>query len=278
MSKEQDQLFFRNFSLIVGLLAVMMIIFIVVARIVGIDEAADAERRTLAVAEITAPMGEVSVAGDVGEAPEIATEVTAGGEGAGGKGKDVYDGLCISCHGSGIPGIPQFGDKAAWEPRIAQGNDTLYQHAIQGYTGNSGMMMPPRGGGVDLGDDDVKAAVDYIVTNSQSSTGEISKEEPGATLEVAAAAEVESAGDKGKKIYDGLCIACHGTGIPNIPQFGDKAAWEPRIAQGNDTLYTHAIQGFTGASGMPMPPKGGGADLSDDDVTAAVDYMVINSQ
>ncbi|MBM2830273.1 MAG: cytochrome c5 family protein [Gammaproteobacteria bacterium] len=260
MSKEQDQLFFRNFSLIVGLLAVMMIIFIVVARIVGIDEAADAERRTLAVAEITAPMGEVSVAGDVGEAPEIATEVTAGGEGAGGK--DVYDGLCISCH----------------EPRIAQGNDTLYQRAIQGYTGNSGMMMPPRGGGADLSDDDVKAAVDYIVTNSQSSTGEVSKEEPEATVEVAAAAEVESAGDKGKKIYDGLCIACHGTGIPGTPQFGDKAAWEPRIAQGNDTLYQHAIQGFTGASGMMMLPRGGGADLSDDDVKAAVDYMVTNSQ
>lgn len=276
MSKEQDQLFFRNFSLIVGLLAVMMIIFIVVARIVGIDEAADAERRTPAVAEITAPMGEVSVAGDVGEEPEIATEVTAGGEGAGGK--DIYDGLCISCHGSGIPGIPQFGDKAAWEPRIAQGNDTLYQHAIQGYTGNSGMMMPPRGGGADLSDDDVKTAVDYIVTNSQSSTREVSKEEPEATVEAAAVAEVESAGDKGKKVYDGLCVSCHGSGIPNIPQFGDKATWEPRIAQGNDTLYQHAIKGFTGNSGMPMPAKGGNANLSDDDVKAAVDYMVANSQ
>jgi Cytochrome c5 len=169
MSKEQDQLFFRNFSLIVGLLAAMMIIFMVLARIVGIDEEADAKRRAPAVAEMTAPMGKVSVAGAAEEAPAAAVEVAtaAGSESAGGKGKEVYDGLCVSCHGSGIPGIPQLGDKAAWEARIAQGNDTLYQHAMQGFTGTSGMMMPPRGGGANLSDDDIKVAVDYLVSNSQ---------------------------------------------------------------------------------------------------------------
>lgn len=166
MSKEQDQLFFRNFSLIVGLLAAMMIIFIVLARIVGIDEEADAKRRAPAIAEMTAPMGQVSVTGATEEKPAAAVEVAAAESGsAGGKGKEVYDGLCVSCHGSGIPGIPQFGDKAAWEARIAQGNDTLYQRAIQGFTGTSGMMMPPKGGGANLSDDDVKAAVDYIVAN-----------------------------------------------------------------------------------------------------------------
>ena len=51
----------------------------------------------------------------------------------------------------------------------------------------------------------------------------------------------------------------------------------PRIALGSETLYTHAIKGFMGEAGL-MPPKGGRMDYSDDDVKAAVDYMVINSQ
>ena len=169
MSKEQDKIFFRNFSLVVGALAVLMIIFIIVARAIGIDEAAEEKRRAPAVAELTAPMGEVTVAGKAQEEPEAPAETiaTTEGGGAGGKGKKVYDGLCIACHGAGIPGIPQFGDKTAWGPRIAQGNDTLYTHALQGFTGKSGMQMPPRGGGADLSDDDVKAAVDYIVANGR---------------------------------------------------------------------------------------------------------------
>lgn len=171
MSQEQDKVFFRNFSLVVGILAVLMIIFLVAARITGIDEGAEAERRATAVAEATAPIGEASVVGEAEEAPAVETVATApegaaGEADAGDMGKKVYDGLCISCHGSGIPGIPQFGDKAAWAPRIEQGIETLYSHSIDGFTGGSGMMMPPRGGG-SLSDEEVKAAVDYIVANSQ---------------------------------------------------------------------------------------------------------------
>jgi cytochrome c5 len=66
---------------------------------------------------------------------------------------------------------------------------------------------------------------------------------------------------------------CHGAGIAGAPKFGDKAAWAPRIAQGSDTLHTHALKGFQGKAGM-MPAKGGNAALADADVKAAVDYMV----
>jgi cytochrome c5 len=74
-------------------------------------------------------------------------------------------------------------------------------------------------------------------------------------------------------VFDTACTACHGAGIAGAPKFGDKAAWAPRIAEGTNTLYTHALQGFQGKGGV-MPPKGGYSSLSDADVKAAVDYMV----
>ena len=167
MSQEKDKLFFRNFSLIVGALAVMMVIFIIAARMVGIDESAEARQKAPAVAERTAPMGEATIAGEEEESmPEETMEVAATGDGGEGDGKRIYDEICVACHGSGLPGVPQMGDAEAWGPRIAQGTDTLYNHAINGFTGGSGMMMPPRGGG-DYSDDEVKAAVDYMVSGSQ---------------------------------------------------------------------------------------------------------------
>ncbi|MGH2823057.1 MAG: c-type cytochrome, partial [Thermoleophilaceae bacterium] len=60
-------------------------------------------------------------------------------------------------------------------------------------------------------------------------------------------------------------------------KLGDKAAWADRIAQGEGTLADHAIKGFQGKTGM-MPPKGGRADLSDEDVKAAVSHMVEESK
>lgn len=77
--------------------------------------------------------------------------------------------------------------------------------------------------------------------------------------------------------YKAACVACHGSGAAGAPKVGDKAAWKDRIAQGNDTLYQHAIKGFQGKKGF-MPAKGGRADLSDDAVKKAVDYMVAQSK
>ncbi|NKB62652.1 MAG: c-type cytochrome [Gammaproteobacteria bacterium] len=81
----------------------------------------------------------------------------------------------------------------------------------------------------------------------------------------------------GKTGYEGKCAACHGFGVAGAPKLGDAAAWKDRIAQGNDTLYDNAINGFTGATGV-MPPKGGFTALSDDEIKAIVDYMVSQSQ
>ena len=82
---------------------------------------------------------------------------------------------------------------------------------------------------------------------------------------------------QGEKVYNQSCKSCHGTGVAGAPKLGDKAAWADRIAQGMDTLEKNAISGFTGKTGT-MPPKGGNAALSDDDVKAAVEYMASNSK
>jgi cytochrome c5 len=93
----------------------------------------------------------------------------------------------------------------------------------------------------------------------------------------APAAGTAVAGIDGKKIFGSVCALCHAAGVAGAPKPGDKADWGPRIAQGTDVLYKHAIEGFTGAKGM-MPARGGSATLKDDEVKAAVDYMVAQSK
>jgi len=81
-------------------------------------------------------------------------------------GQKTYQSACFACHGTGAAGAPKTGDKAAWAPRIKTGNATLYDHAIKGYKGAKGV-MPAKGGRMDLSDDAVKAAVDYMVAQSK---------------------------------------------------------------------------------------------------------------
>lgn len=81
----------------------------------------------------------------------------------------------------------------------------------------------------------------------------------------------------GEGIYKKVCAMCHAAGVAGAPKPGDKADWGPRIAQGKDTLYKHALEGFTGQKGM-MPARGGAATLTDDEVKSAVDHMVAKSE
>ena len=73
-------------------------------------------------------------------------------------------------------------------------------------------------------------------------------------------------------LYQANCFACHGTGAANAPILGDKAAWEARIAKGEDTLLSNAINGFNA-----MPPRGG-TSLEDDNIKLIVTYIIENSQ
>ncbi|HEY9397869.1 MAG TPA: c-type cytochrome [Burkholderiales bacterium] len=99
-------------------------------------------------------------------------------------------------------------------------------------------------------------------------------EAPAAPAAEAPAAAAATGGDLalGEGVYKKTCFLCHGTGAGGAPML-TKADWDSRVAQGKDTLYKHAIEGFTGEKGM-MPAKGGNVALSDDEVKASVDYMV----
>jgi cytochrome c5 len=214
-------------------------------------------------------------------------------------GEAIYTTTCVACHGSGAAGAPKFGDAGAWGPRIAQGQDTLVQHAVQGIRA-----MPAKGGNPDLDDVEVARAVVYMANKAGASFKEPAVPAAGAAAAasaasapapaaptaaapapaaVAAAAPAPAASapaaapakgasaDAGKALYTATCSACHGAGIAGAPKFGDKAAWAPRVKQGSAVLYEHALKGFQGKAGV-MPPKGG-STASDDEVKAAVDYM-----
>ncbi len=254
------------------------------------DSAASKQSDAARLARI-APVGIVDVADP--NAPKVVLS-----------GEQVFGQVCKTCHEAGIAGAPKMGDAAAWKPRIAQGADTLFKHALVGFTGKTGM-MPAKGGNPDLADDDVERAVVYMANHSggklaepaMPATGTATAAAPagntvaaGATAPVAAtmipvaaattstaapaavAAAAPAGKGNGKQTYESTCHVCHGTGLAGAPKFGDKAAWAPRLAEGIATLHQHALQGYQGKVGV-MPPKGGNTALSDADVEAAVDYM-----
>ena len=111
------------------------------------------------------------------------------------------------------------------------------------------------------------ATADSVVQEAKQAAGD-------AADKVAAATDT---GNKGEETYKAKCFACHGTGVAGAPKLGDTANWAPRIAQGEDVMVKHAIEGFTGKAGV-MPPKGGAMDLTDDQIRGAVVYMVAQSK
>lgn len=206
----------------------------------------------------------------------------------------VYKATCAACHDSGAAGAPKIGDNAGWAARLGQGQATVVAHAINGIRA-----MPAKGGNPDLDDVEVERAVVYMVNQSggKFKEPEVKAAAPAqaaapaaASAPAAAAAAAPAAApapaapaasekvsaDAGKKIYDSACVACHGAGVAGAPKLGDQANWAPRIKQGSATLYEHAIKGFQGKAGF-MPPKGG-SSASDEEIKAAVDYMVAASK
>lgn len=109
------------------------------------------------------------------------------------------------------------------------------------------------------------ARVDAKPSDQPQALAEVKK--PGASTETK---QPTAAGkDRGQAIYTANCAVCHASGVAGAPKFGDKAAWAPRIKEGNAAMHRTAIKGI-----RAMPPKGGNASLSDEEVKAAVDYLI----
>jgi c(7)-type cytochrome triheme protein len=212
-------------------------------------------------------------------------------------GKGIYDSGCIGCHGTGILGAPKFGDAAAWGPRAAAGAQALVNSARAGKGS-----MPPKGGNSALTDEQLMNVISYMVgqsggfptatakpaspapTAASTTLAQVAaapakaaapaRTAPAAPAAAAAPAPVRAAADDGagKAIYEGGCVACHGTGMLGAPKFGDAAAWGPRAAGGLQALVNSARAGKGS-----MPPKGGNAALTDAQLLSAVSYMVSKS-
>lgn len=164
----RDQKFYDMYSLVIGVLAIIaLLIYVGVAKLSDMTQgiyAADTEEYQAAVSERLRPFGQVYLPGEEESAGEPVVPEAAQPDPVETmmSGPQVYNEACLVCHGAGVGGAPVLGDAANWSARIDQGNDTLYLHAIEGYTGESGF-MPAKGARMDLSDDEVRAAVDYMV-------------------------------------------------------------------------------------------------------------------
>lgn len=262
-----DAAFTKVFAGMIAGMVGLTILLIIIAYAVGSDvgsqrssvEIQASNEETIAR---VAPVASIAV-GDV-QAP---AETTAAASEM--SGESVYQSSCLVCHDAGVAGAPKYGDTAAWETRLAQGIEVLYDHAINGFNA-----MPAKGGNTTLSDQAVKAAVDYMLGQEAPDQGSATDEQSGSSAEAAAgtvaatdAAPASTAAGEG--VYQASCSVCHNAGVAGAPRIGEAVDWEARTSQGTDMLYQRAIGGLNA-----MPPKGGNTSLSDGDVKAAVDYML----
>jgi cytochrome c5 len=159
MSEQQmnDSTFSRLFIIMILAMSVLAVILMVLSVYAAsevnarLDERSEQENSS-AIAERLAPVGQFSASTVASVAPIAKTPMT---------GDQVYA-SCAACHDSGTLDAPILGNADHWTARIAQGIDTLYANAINGINN-----MPAKGGNVSLSDEEVKAAVDYMLEKSK---------------------------------------------------------------------------------------------------------------
>ena len=168
--RNYDLEFLKHFSMVIAFLVLVTAFLIGAAAWLHSGRAVEEDPRALAkLAERLEPAGAV-YAGETGAAAlaaaqevaraAAASQVAYGGSTDGGM---IYNNLCGACHNSGAGGAPKM-EKAAWTARIAQGEETLIRHAIEGFQGAAGI-MPARGGNPALNDEQVAASVRWMLDN-----------------------------------------------------------------------------------------------------------------
>ena len=159
-TQSSDRHFFNSFSVVLGILIVFAIILFTFSRMIGRatqgQEVLLEPMRLKEVRQNIGPFAHVAVAGHDNSALAVKSNTTAADVPT--TGEQAFTKVCSACHSLGINGAPKIGDHAAWGPRIAQGKEALYSHAIEGKG-----TMPPRGG-TTWPDATVRMTVDYMVS------------------------------------------------------------------------------------------------------------------
>ncbi len=176
-------------------------------------------------------------------------------------GKATYEQYCTGCHTTGAGGAPKLGDAGAWEPLMKSGMDTLYQNAINGIAA-----MPAKGTCTSCSDQEIKDAVDYMISVSKPGVGSASTQKAQTPKRLTMA--------DGKQVYNKYCSVCHNPGVnyPNAPVIGDQQAWQPIIQKGMEVMFYNTIRGYG-----HMPARGGCPSCGGDEIKAAIKYMVQQS-
>lgn len=167
---DADRTFLKHFSQLIGLLVLVMFTLIGVALyLYSKNPPPTSPAHTEEVQQRIAPVGGV-YAGDTGkaalaEAQAAAAKAAASQVAYGGTtdGKTIFGNLCQTCHTNAATGAPVITDKAAWKDRLAEGEDTLVKHALEGFTGKKGV-MPAKGGNPSLSEAQVKATVEWMMS------------------------------------------------------------------------------------------------------------------
>lgn len=166
---QQDAAFMRTFVIVLGLLVAFAIVIGFLAALLGEDVAkrvATNPEVVKATEERIAPLGSVRIEGQAEPEPASPPTPAEAAPAVARSAEDVYRASCFACHGTGAAGAPKTGDAAAWEPRAAQGFDTLVAHASNGFKA-----MPARGAPPVADDEELKAAVVYMLEQAGLSAG-----------------------------------------------------------------------------------------------------------
>ncbi|HEY5623506.1 MAG TPA: c-type cytochrome [Gammaproteobacteria bacterium] len=158
----KEELFFEGFLLLLGVWIGTIVGIVIFADIVGDGTLSGAEEMSM-IEERIRPIGQVALIGDPDVGVMAAVAVAPAAVTAPLTGPQVYNEICQLCHTApGVGGAPVLGDAAAWAPRLEQTADVLQDRVINGYTGEAGF-MPPKGGRLDLSDDEILGALDYML-------------------------------------------------------------------------------------------------------------------
>lgn len=160
----QEQKFFDGFMLLLGVWIGAIAGIVLFADFVGDGAGAEEDLSAIGlIDERIRPIGQVALIGDPDVGVVAAASPPPETVRAPLSGPQVYNDICYLCHTApGVGGAPVHGDMAAWAPRLTQSTDVLQDHVLNGYTGEAGY-MPPKGGRLDLTDEEMIAALEFML-------------------------------------------------------------------------------------------------------------------